>query len=288
MADLPGFAEGNGSGAAHIGTFALTDVSEDNTDTTNTASLGWSFTLDDSNPVLQSLAVGQTITQVYTVTVSDGHGGTVSQDVTVTITGTNDAPTITAADATGAVTEDASSPNLTTTGSITFNDVDLIDVHTTSVVADEGNTLGGTLTMGAVSESAGTSAGTVGWAHTAAHQATDYLAFGQKATEKFTVTIDDGHGGTVQQVVTITVTGTNEAPTIMAADATGAVTEDATTPNLSTTGTITFADVDLIDTHTVSAVADGGNTLGGTLTPVVTTDATGGVAGTVTWTYTVA
>ena len=32
----------------------------------------WSFTLDDSNPVLQSLAVGQTITQIYTVTVSDG------------------------------------------------------------------------------------------------------------------------------------------------------------------------------------------------------------------------
>ena len=44
--------------------------------------------------MLQSLAVGQTITQVYTVTLDDHHGGTVTQDVTVTIIGTNDAPTI--------------------------------------------------------------------------------------------------------------------------------------------------------------------------------------------------
>ncbi len=44
--------------------------------------------------MLQSLAQGQTITQVYTVTVTDNNGASVTQDVTVTITGTNDAPTI--------------------------------------------------------------------------------------------------------------------------------------------------------------------------------------------------
>src|SRR2546429_2091 len=85
----------------------------------------------------------------------------------------------------------------------------------------------------------------------------------------------------------VTLVGTNDTPVITAAT-NGAVTEDATTPNLSTTGTITFADVDMIDTHALTAVTATGNTLGGTLTPVVTTDATGGVAGTVTWTYTVA
>ena len=58
--------------------------------------------------MLQSLAAGQAITQVYTVTISDGHGGTVPQDVTVTITGVNDGPTITAGSTTptGGVTED--------------------------------------------------------------------------------------------------------------------------------------------------------------------------------------
>ena len=57
--------------------------------------MGWTFNLNDNDPTLQSLGEGQTITQVYTVTVSDGHtGGTVTQDVTVTITGKNDAPSI--------------------------------------------------------------------------------------------------------------------------------------------------------------------------------------------------
>src|SRR5205807_1716608 len=137
-----------------------------------------------------------------------------------------EAPTITTADATGAVTEDATTPNLTTTGSITFNDVDLIDTHTTSVAADLGNTLGGTLTMGSVSESATTQAGTVGWTYSVADDATDYLAVGQTATEKFTVTVSDGHGGTVDQVFTNTALFRSEAPTITTADATGAVTED--------------------------------------------------------------
>src|SRR2546421_260940 len=100
--------------------------------------------------------------------------------------------------------------------------------------------------MGAVSESASTEGGTVGWTYSVADNATDYLAVGQTATESFTVSIDDGHGGSVDQLVSITVTGTNEAPTITAADATGSVTEDTgvVLGNPSTTGSISFADVD--------------------------------------------
>ena len=89
---LPGFADNTS-----IGTFALTPVSEVPADANDNGSVGWTFTLDDSDPVLQSLAEGQTITLVYIVTVSDGHGGTVDQDVTVTVTGSqspNHAPTI--------------------------------------------------------------------------------------------------------------------------------------------------------------------------------------------------
>ncbi len=104
-AALPGFVDNS----THIGTFAIdAAVTENNADTINTGSLGWSFTLADNDPVLQSLAQGETITQVYTVTITDNNGATVTQDVTVTITGTNDAPTIVGAStvATGAVTED--------------------------------------------------------------------------------------------------------------------------------------------------------------------------------------
>ena len=103
---------------------------------------------------------------------------------------------------------------LSDTGTIAFNDIDLIDGHTTNVAADAGNTLGGTLTMGPVSESALTAPGTVGWTYEVANSAAQYLAAGETATEKFTVTIDDGHGGTASQAVTVTITGTNDSPTI--------------------------------------------------------------------------
>ena len=91
-----------------------------------TGTLGWSFTLADNNSVLQSLAEGQTITQVYTVTVTDNNGAPVSQDVTVTITGTNDAPVITsdAAAASGAVTEDVNLQDvLDVSGTVVGHDV---------------------------------------------------------------------------------------------------------------------------------------------------------------------
>src|SRR5262249_34283232 len=108
-ADLPGFAEGAGAGAANIGTFTLGAVSENSADTTDIGSVGWSFTLNNNSTVLQSLAQGQTIAQVYTVTVKDNNNTTVTQDVTVTITGANDGPTIVTASTTasGGVTEDA-------------------------------------------------------------------------------------------------------------------------------------------------------------------------------------
>ncbi len=69
-------------------------MNENSTDIDNTGSVGWTFTLANNDPTLQSLAYGQNITQIYTVTLADNHGGTVTQNVTVTITGTNDAPTI--------------------------------------------------------------------------------------------------------------------------------------------------------------------------------------------------
>src|SRR5258705_1229605 len=193
--------------------------------------------------------------------------------VTVTLVGTNDTPVITAAN-NGAVTEDATTPNLSTTGTITFADVDKIDTHSVSAVADAGNTLGGTLTPVVTTDATGGVAGTVTWTYTVADNATDYLAVGQTATEKFTVTVSDRHGGTASQLVTITINGTNEAPTI-SAHTNAAVAEDATTPNLSTTGTTTFADGEKIATHSVPAVADAGNTPGRTLTPVATTHAAG-------------
>src|SRR5205814_34213 len=62
------------------------------------------------------------------------------------------------------------------------------------------------------------------------------------------------NGAPVTQDVTVTITGVNDGPTIVSGSTTptGGVTEDAATPTLSTGGTITFQDLDLIDTHTAT------------------------------------
>ncbi|WP_244552516.1 VCBS domain-containing protein [Bradyrhizobium sp. Ghvi] len=268
-AHLPGFADNS----SHIGTFALTAVSE-SPGVSTVGSVGWSFTLDDNDPVLQSLAEGQTITQVYTVTIDDHHGGTVTQDVTVVITGTNDAPTITSntAAATGGVTEDAATPTLSTGGTLAIQDLDLIDTHTAAAVFkssassahlpgfSEGTTHIGTFTIDpSVTESnSDTNNGaTLGWNFSLDDNdpLLQSLAEGQTITQIYTVTFTDNHGAQVSQDVTVVITGANDAPTITsnAAAAAGAVTED-TGLTLLVGGTLAIQDLDLIDTHTAAAV----------------------------------
>ena len=90
---MPGFRR-HGDPAAYIGTLLRDGVHENNADTDNVGIGGLDLYDRHDDPALQSLAVGQIITQIYTVTIDDLHGGTITQDVTVTITGTDDAPTI--------------------------------------------------------------------------------------------------------------------------------------------------------------------------------------------------
>ena len=50
-----------------------------------------SYTVD-TNGKYNSLAAGETVTESFSYTVSDGSGGSATGKATVTITGTNDAP----------------------------------------------------------------------------------------------------------------------------------------------------------------------------------------------------
>ena len=59
----------------------------------------WSYSVDAAS--LASLAEGQSLTEVFTLMVDDGHGNVGTQDVTLTLTGINDAPVITAPSAVG-------------------------------------------------------------------------------------------------------------------------------------------------------------------------------------------
>ncbi|WP_422678700.1 VCBS domain-containing protein [Bradyrhizobium ottawaense] len=265
-AHLPGFSDGT----SHIGTFALAPVVE-SPGASSRGSVGWTFTLDDNDPVLQSLAEGQTITQVYTVRIDDHHGGTVTRDVTVVITGKNDAPTVTsgAAAATGHVVEDADL-TLSIGGTLAIQDLDLIDTHAAQAVFksssissalpgfDADSTHIGTFTIdqSVLEYNSDTSNGaTLGWHFSLdnSNAMLQSLAQGQTITQVYTVTFDDHHGGTVSEDVTVTITGVNDAPTITsdAAAATGAVTEDESA-SLPADGILAIQDLDLTDTHTAA------------------------------------
>ncbi|MGO4312943.1 beta strand repeat-containing protein, partial [Pseudomonas sp. KB_15] len=262
--------------ATHLGTFVLSSVSE----AANAAngSVQWTYNL--SNAAAQYLAQGQTVTETYLVTISDGHGSSVTQNVTITITGTNDGPTVAAAELeSGAVAEDGTK---VASGSFAFGDVDLADhAHVASVNAPSGAL--GTLVASVSDESTGDAAGSVGWTYTLNNSAAQYLAAGQTKTEMFTVTLTDDFGATVTKAVTITITGSNDAPTVTAAEVeSGAVIEDGTTV---ASGSFAFGDVDLADHAHVASVSAPSGALG-TLVATVSDESTGDAAGSVGWTYT--
>ncbi|VVP25620.1 hypothetical protein PS900_04082 [Pseudomonas fluorescens] len=235
--------------ATHLGTFELSAVSE----AANAANGSMQWTYNLSNAAAQYLAQGQTVTETYLVTINDGHGSSVAQNVTVTITGTNDAPTVTAAEVeSGAVTEDGTT---VASGSFAFGDVDLADdAHVASVSAPSGAL--GTLVANVSDESTGGAAGSVGWTYTLNNSAAQYLAEGQIKTEVFTVTLTDDFGATVTKDVTITLTGTNDRPTLTIDDAAGAMNEGNGAATLSDSGALSFADLDSSDVVTVSQSAN--------------------------------
>ena len=429
---LPGF----NPATTALGTLALTPH-ENNTDTSNLGTVDWTFTID--NALAQQLAVGQVVTQTFTVAIDDQHGGTVTQPVTVTITGTNDAPVVANTGLTGAVTEQVnsggvvtvggnalidrphvdsatgvifvdlnnpiqqsgpinewsiyagqaggqvelliyrpsgnnwtfvgSSPlqtvssvginnftlpssinvqandlvafwyppgtipsveanwdqgqtinnanwpsnpidagqlasifkgtipnliggpnfdnshwdsntrtysiavesssgvNLNSSGTIAFTDVDLTDVHSINPTITASSGALGALTADVTIDTTGTgTGGVITWNYSVANSAVAYLAQNETKVENFTVTLNDGHGGTVDRTVSVTITGTNDAPVINTIAETD-LNEQTNTSPLTTTIPVTFTDVDLTDVGHTAAI-----------TGVVATGVTSGLA----------
>src|SRR6185312_8650295 len=80
----------------------------------------YSFALNNGNAAVQALSVGETLTQSFNYTISDGNGGTSISTLTITITGTNDGP-VAVAD-TAVIAEDTVAP---VTGNVLTNDTDV-------------------------------------------------------------------------------------------------------------------------------------------------------------------
>ncbi|MHC2254502.1 VCBS repeat-containing protein [Bradyrhizobium embrapense] len=276
----------------------------------------WTFSAADKN--FDYLAAGEKLTLTYLIQVDDHHGGVVTQPVTITITGTNDVPTFTSAPPTASITEAIGETGSTkpdvAQGVVAFADVDLSDTHSMSItgVAESGTTTGlpedestvlNWLSLGTLTDSTGHVNGSQAWTFSAADNNFDYLAAGETLTLTYTVKIDDHHGGVISEPVTITINGSNDAPTITSEPQTASIAEQPGTTGSSkpdgASGVVTFADVDLSDTHAVSitGVAESGATTGlpedqstilnwlslGTLT-----DSTGHVNGSQAWIFSAA
>ena len=196
-----------------------------------TAAGVWTYTLNNANSAVQALNVGNTLTDSFTVTTIDG----TAKVVTVTINGSNDAAIISGT-ATGSVTEagTASPGTPTASGTLTDTDVDNPPNSFTAVSSPTASTGGyGTFTM--------TAAGV--WTYTLnnTNSAVQALDAGNTLTDTFTVTTIDG----TAKVVTVTISGTNDAA-IISGTTTGSVIEaDTASPGTPTaSGTLTDTDVD--------------------------------------------
>ncbi|WP_338807077.1 VCBS domain-containing protein [Pseudomonas chlororaphis] len=232
--------------ATALGNFALASVIEAANAANGT--VNWTYTLN--NAAAQSLAQGQTASETYVVTVSDGHGSSTTQNVTITITGTNDQVQITSGVQTGDAKED--SGDYAASGNITFTDADLIDTHSVTVTPGASGYLG-SFTTDPLNDSTGTGSGSLGWHFAVDNAALQFLGEGQIVTQTYNVAIGDG----AAQTVTITITGTNDRPTLTIADTTGAMSEGNAAATLSDSGALSFADLDNIDVVTVSHTANG-------------------------------
>ncbi|MBS0477544.1 MAG: VCBS domain-containing protein, partial [Proteobacteria bacterium] len=201
------------------------------------ASGEWTYQVEDSGAV-DALAEGQTLVDHFTVQVDDGHGGIASQVVSVTITGTNDGPDLFegAGDAVSA-TRAETDAGLTADGTLSVVDVDTLDTVTatvTGVVAsgDKADVIGESALQAMMSVTAGAIAadsgdhGNLAWTFNSGTEAFDFLGVGQSLTLNYTIEVSDGHGGTDQQNVSVTINGTNDAPIGSADAALAAGTED--------------------------------------------------------------
>ncbi len=116
------------------------------------------------------------------------------------------------------------------------------------------------------------------------------LATGQTLTDTFTYAIRLGNGTLSWATATVAFTGTNDGVTITSGAQAGTVTEDAAdtaspTDALSASGTVSFNDVDLSDTHTATFAAVGNTTSLGTFVLASVNEAPNAANGSVQWTY---
>jgi len=212
----------------------------------------YTYTIDEDRT--QSLSQGKTEKEIFTITVSDGHGGTASVDITINIVGTNDRPTLTLTNPADMTVSDPGydkdhnevAEDLTVTGTFKGADPDSnptleFGVSTSAGNRDtafgaDGNTpgMGGghhsaTGTYGSLTIDPNTGEYTY-TLDTTKGGAADKLGLKpdgkpEQGYDTFTIYVRDEHGAWSEQTITITVNGSNDAPVIAKTENTLTVTE---------------------------------------------------------------
>ena len=237
----------------------------------------YTYTLDNDDADTQALKQGESATEVFTYTAVDVNGATSTNTLTITVTGTNDQPVITSTpgDAAGTVTEQGTTnpaESNTVTGTLAASDVDADATQTWSIAGTNGTY--GTIGIDPV---------TGQWTYTLdnSRAATQALNGGDTGTETFTARVADEHGAYREQVITVTVNGSNDNITGLG-NASIALTEDG-----GASGTLQdyVSDVDntlLVTGFSVDADGDGTNEDYAPGDTVPLTDGDGNALGTLT------
>jgi len=236
----------------------------------------YAYLLDNNNPFVDGLAVGQTLTEVFTYTVKDSDNLTDTASLTITITGTNDTPVITVESGDSAAeTLAETNAGLTTGGTLSVEDLDVsnvVNVAVSSVVESgtvsgiDNMTLLGMLTAGTnpIINNVSTT-GTINWAFDSGLEAFDYLAVSESLVLTYTLTVTDSQSATDTQTVVITITGTNDTPVITVESGDSAAeTLAETNAGLTTGGTLSVEDLDVsnVVNVAVSSVVESGTVSG--------------------------
>jgi VCBS repeat-containing protein len=269
-------------GAAALPTFLVLKGPSDSATTTNSTTAGLllfhiaepptAIVLNQLSQVTTSFATAELIGRT-----GDGALDSVGGIVRFTDINAADRPTV-SVDFTSFTYRNASQVDVT--GKL--SPVQLADIAATAVqiavAPDPGNNNNGSAT----------------WTYSIADKAFDFLGAGEQLTLTYLVRVDNNYVANQSAFVpiTITVTGTNDAPVFTTSPQTISLTGSAGGPS---SGTLIFGDADLSDTHTVStkltdAVLDGSELPSATLallekalTTSIAKDSTGAGSGTIDW-----
>ncbi|WP_419342739.1 retention module-containing protein [Achromobacter sp. PD1] len=165
----------------------------------------YTYTLNNSDPRVNALGQGNTLSDVFSYTIRDSDGDFSTTTITITINGTNDVPVMT--NDFRSVTEDVNvtAGNLTVKGAVTITDPDAgqstFDTNTLKLTS---STHAGGALGAIVMKADGT------YTYNVNNAAIQFLKAGESIVETYTVASADG---SATSTITITINGVNDAPT---------------------------------------------------------------------------